>query len=110
MPWVKFAAGDNYSAFKHFGWQVHIYGAAEDELERWCASRGMVLNVIPWKSTMQDAGLRENALYLTRPDTYVALAEPRQDIGALERYFSRNALLLGGAAFGHVDPIVASSV
>jgi hypothetical protein len=34
------------------------------------------------------AGLARNALYLLRPDTYVALADPPGAPDALERYFS----------------------
>ena len=38
---------------------------------------------------MQHAGLRENALYLIRPDTYVGLAEPGQSTEAVEQYFAK---------------------
>jgi hypothetical protein len=37
---------------------------------------------------MQRAGLKRAALYLIRPDGYVALAEPHADPGRLRAYWS----------------------
>jgi 2-polyprenyl-6-methoxyphenol hydroxylase-like FAD-dependent oxidoreductase len=88
LPWVKMGEGDNTSALKRIGWQVHVYGKVEDGLQAWCAERGVPLEVYPWRSEMREAGLRENALYLIRPDTYVAVAEASQSVDALERFFA----------------------
>ena len=38
---------------------------------------------------MRHAGLRENALYLIRPDTYVALALPAPSVDAVEHYLAK---------------------
>jgi hypothetical protein len=37
---------------------------------------------------MQSVGLQEDALYLVRPDGYVALADPNADPARLRRYFA----------------------
>jgi 2-polyprenyl-6-methoxyphenol hydroxylase-like FAD-dependent oxidoreductase len=89
MPWLKLGESDNYAAFKQIGWQVHVFGGAKDELRRWCEGRGVSLHVHPWAEPMQDSGLRENALYLVRPDTYVGLVMPDQKIEAMDAYFTR---------------------
>ena len=88
LPWVNLADGDNYQAMKRIGWQVHVYGVAADDLRRWCEERGVPLQVYPWRQTMEHAGLRENALYLIRPDTYVAVAAA-QDVAEVERYLEK---------------------
>ncbi len=88
LPWVKFGEGDNYQALKRIGWQIHVYGAAQAELQTWCAARNVPLQVCPWSDAMRQAGLRENAMYLIRPDAYVALAEPASSVDAVERYFT----------------------
>ena len=43
------------------------------------------------------AGLRRDALYLVRPDGYVALADRRQDVGMLEAALDRFALVPAAA-------------
>jgi len=45
------------------------------------------LRVFDFTPAHEHAGLVRNALYLLRPDTYVALADPRPDPAALDRYF-----------------------
>lgn len=42
-----------------------------------------------WSDEMRHAGLRENALYLIRPDTYVALALLTPSVDGVERYLAR---------------------
>jgi hypothetical protein len=51
--------------------------------------------VFPFAAEHAAAGLTRDALYLLRPDTYVALAEASQDPAVLERYGSERALRLG---------------
>ena len=38
---------------------------------------------------MHNAGLKRDALYLVRPDGYVALADAEQDVEKLRAYLSR---------------------
>jgi len=89
LPWVRTRDGDNTKALKRIGWQVHVYGAAEERLRRWCEARRIPIEVYPLSDAMGHAGLRENALYLIRPDTYVALAEPSQAVSAVEQFFAK---------------------
>lgn len=92
LPWVTTEAQDNFSNMAHLGWQVHVYGLASKELSGWCAARQMPLHVYPWSAASASAGLARNALYLLRPDSYVALAEPSASTAALERYFSERGM------------------
>jgi hypothetical protein len=45
--------------------------------------------------------LRENALYVVRPDGHVALADPEADPQRLEAWFNRFSLSLGDGADFH---------
>ena len=89
MPWVKTSESDNYESLKRIGWQVHVYGAAEERLMRWCKDKRLPLEVFPWDDATGHAGLKRNALYLIRPDTYVALAQNAQSVDAIEQYFAK---------------------
>jgi 2-polyprenyl-6-methoxyphenol hydroxylase-like FAD-dependent oxidoreductase len=100
LPWVPQGATDNHAPLKAIAWQVQVYGTAGEELRAACARRGLPLTVFPWTAAYQAAGLGRDALYLLRPDTYVALAQGAADPAALERYFSDRGLVLRLAAGG----------
>jgi 2-polyprenyl-6-methoxyphenol hydroxylase-like FAD-dependent oxidoreductase len=94
LPWVADGAADNYAPLRAIDWQVHVYGSAADELRTACGTHGLPLHVFPWDAAHGAAGLERDALYLLRPDTYVALAEPATDAGTLASYFNERGLRL----------------
>jgi 2-polyprenyl-6-methoxyphenol hydroxylase-like FAD-dependent oxidoreductase len=93
LPWVALPEADNFDALRFMVWQVHVYGAATNALRHWCEANGVRLNVFAWRQAYGDAGLTENAMYLLRPDSYVALASESQDTTALRTYFAARSLL-----------------
>jgi len=76
-------------------WQVHVYGAARPELTKWCADRNIELHVFTWTPQCQAAGLARDALYLLRPDTYVALADASGAPEAVDRFCAERGLQIG---------------
>ncbi|MGZ6009842.1 MAG: FAD-dependent monooxygenase [Rhizomicrobium sp.] len=89
LPWVRGAGFDNYDALKRTDWQVHVYGEAQGVLKRWCEDRGAPLHVYRWYDAMGEVGLKRDALYLIRPDTYVALTQREQDPAAIDGFLER---------------------
>jgi len=87
LPWVAVDGADNFAPLTHMDWQVHIYGQARPELAAWCERHKLPLHVFTWAAEHAVAGLARNALYLLRPDTYVALADASGSPEALDRYF-----------------------
>jgi 2-polyprenyl-6-methoxyphenol hydroxylase-like FAD-dependent oxidoreductase len=92
LPWVAQVAGDNYASLAAITWQVHVYGRASERLREACAKHALPLASFPWSAAHAAAGLERDALYLLRPDSYVALADGAADPGALARYFRERAL------------------
>ena len=88
LPWVQTDSSDNFAPLRAISWQVHVYGAAKPALTAWCERQRVPLHVFDWRSEYGAAGLARDALYLLRPDTYVALAEPSGAPGALDRYLA----------------------
>jgi hypothetical protein len=86
LPWVREA--DNFGPLALPAWQVHVYGEASQELKGWCQAQELPLHVFNWHEGHEAAGFRRNALYLLRPDTYVALAESSGSPEAIAAYFS----------------------
>jgi 2-polyprenyl-6-methoxyphenol hydroxylase-like FAD-dependent oxidoreductase len=75
LPWVRLGSGaDNFAPLASLNWQAHIYGAAEPASRSLCAQRNLALHEFQWESAMERAGLARDALYLVRPDGYVAFA------------------------------------
>jgi 2-polyprenyl-6-methoxyphenol hydroxylase-like FAD-dependent oxidoreductase len=87
LPWVAAGGVDNFTPLASADWQVHVYGSPSDELSTWCSQRKLPLHAFAWQAEHGAAGLARNALYLLRPDTYVALAEPGGSPDAIDRYF-----------------------
>ena len=77
---------DNFTPLKSLDWQAHVYGEAAPEIQAVCAQRTLALHVFPWRLEMGRAGLRRNAVYLVRPDGYVALADPEHRASAITSY------------------------
>jgi 2-polyprenyl-6-methoxyphenol hydroxylase-like FAD-dependent oxidoreductase len=102
LPWVKVEGRDNYDSLNAMAWQVHVYGAAGSALASWCLEHGLPLHEFAWRAQYHEAGLAQDALYLIRPDGYVALAEPSGAADVLQRYFAQRGIGItrGGARKG----------
>ncbi|MGC5704051.1 FAD-dependent monooxygenase [Pseudomonas sp. NFXW11] len=98
LPWAQDGEHDNFDSLQYLGWQVHVYGMASDALRAWCAERQLPLREFDWRPAHTLAGLTRNALYLLRPDTYVALAQRSGDPQSLEQYFQERQIQPQGSA------------
>ena len=94
LPWVRSEGMDNFASLSAMIWQVHVYGTARPELAKWCSDRNVELHVFAWQQQHEAAGLTRNALYLLRPDTYVALADASGAPEAVDRYCAERGLRL----------------
>jgi 2-polyprenyl-6-methoxyphenol hydroxylase-like FAD-dependent oxidoreductase len=90
LPWVKTdlnnVDSDNFAPLTSVDWQVHVYGDAAPEVQAVCDGRKLALHVFPWRTEVSRTGLRRNAVYLIRPDGYVALADPAGSAAELTSY------------------------
>jgi hypothetical protein len=95
LPWLDLGDGrSNYDALNRLCWQIHVYGYAGYALEDWCARNAIPLQVFPWQPACEEAGLARDAVYLMRPDSYVAAAFHAPSPEAVERYFHDRGILL----------------
>jgi hypothetical protein len=83
LPWVE--ADDNFAPLAAIDWQVHVYGTVTEALRAAARARGLAVHELPWSEDAAAAGLARDALYLVRPDGHVAVADPRQDVAAIDR-------------------------
>jgi 2-polyprenyl-6-methoxyphenol hydroxylase-like FAD-dependent oxidoreductase len=90
LPWVEpespGTGADNFMPLTSLDWQVHVYGEASDAIRNACDRRKLPLHVFAWRPAMRRTGLRRGAVYLVRPDGYVALANAAAGAAALASY------------------------
>ena len=91
LPWV--AGSDNYKSLSQMVWQVHVYGEPANGVREWCEDNKLLLTIFQWDKGYAEAGLKQNGLYLLRPDSYIALAavSPKPDM--LENYFGSRRII-----------------
>jgi hypothetical protein len=92
LPWVRVDGLDNYDSLNAMTWQVHVYGTAGSAPRSWCRQQGLPLHEFAWRPQYGEAGFAQDALYLIRPDGYVALAEPSGAADVLQRYFAQRGI------------------
>jgi 2-polyprenyl-6-methoxyphenol hydroxylase-like FAD-dependent oxidoreductase len=96
LPWVKSGRdgidADNFKPLNSLAWQVHVYGQASREIQAECRTQKLPLHVFPWGPETSRAGLRRNAVYLVRPDGYVAVADATGNAAAIGRYLAARDL------------------
>jgi hypothetical protein len=94
LPWVKSAlnGSDNFAVLSSLAWQVHVYGEAHSEMRKLCDERGLPLHIFPSHPEVGRTGLQRNAVYLVRPDGYVALADSEGRTAAVTSYLDTRKL------------------
>ncbi len=96
LPWIQPEPGgpDNFAPLQSLDWQVHIYGDPAPEINSVCAAWKLPVHVFPWRTEMSRRGLDRDAVYLIRPDGYVALADPAASPKSLTTYLDSRDISL----------------
>ena len=99
LPWIAAARNceenDNFAPLQSLDWQAHAYGEATPELKAFCEQKKLLLVVFPWSTEMTRSGVQRNAVYLLRPDGYVAMADAEGRASAVKTYFETHKFNLG---------------
>jgi len=94
LPWTGDSAPNNFAPLRSLDWQAHLYGDLDkgQGIEDFCSQMNLPLHVFPWSDGAESAGFRPNAIYLVRPDGYVALASAEQSVNKLRTFIEHFAL------------------
>jgi 2-polyprenyl-6-methoxyphenol hydroxylase-like FAD-dependent oxidoreductase len=93
LPWARSGNSDNFDTLATTDWQLHVYGTLSASLQAWCASR-LPVHAFAWAPAHETAGFARDAMYLVRPDAYIALAATEQQPQLIERYLAERDLRL----------------
>ena len=86
LSWTGPPAQDNFEPLRSLDWQAHVYGEAHGDLEAACRELHLPLHSFQWNDCVQETGLKRDALYLVRPDGYIALASSEQSANNLRTF------------------------
>jgi 2-polyprenyl-6-methoxyphenol hydroxylase-like FAD-dependent oxidoreductase len=97
LPWIQIdgergAHRDNFAPLAACDWQLHVYGEPAPEVAQLCNERQLSLHAFDWHHEMRHAGVARNAIYLVRPDGYVALADREARAATLRAYLDTRRL------------------
>jgi 2-polyprenyl-6-methoxyphenol hydroxylase-like FAD-dependent oxidoreductase len=96
LPWVRTGPNeDNFAPLAARAWQVQVYGEPRRGVAEACAALGLPLEIVPWQPAMERSGLERGAIYLIRPDGYIALADLEGEPERLDHYFRSRGLPTG---------------
>jgi 2-polyprenyl-6-methoxyphenol hydroxylase-like FAD-dependent oxidoreductase len=88
LPWTG-GGEDNFTPLQSLDWQAHVYGVTQENVRAACRELNLPLHRFAWSEGAKSAGMERDALYLVRPDGYVALASAEQSSTALRLYVDR---------------------
>ena len=94
LPWISSADldSDNFAPLRSLDWQIHIYGNVSPEIQQLCEERQMPLHVFRWRREMSRSGFERDAVYLVRPDGYLAVAARGDDSEQLSAYLEAHQI------------------
>lgn len=84
LPWIK--DNDNFKSLKLLNWQIHVYGEVNPDFKNSIQALNIKLNEYSWNEMAKKSGIEKNAVYLIRPDGYIAFANSSQDSNKIEEY------------------------
>jgi hypothetical protein len=87
LPWAEDL--DNFAPLACRKWQVHVYGENEEAALLVLVPK---VKIFPFTPGAKKAGLSRNAIYLIRPDGYVAFAG--REVAHLDAFLTKRALRL----------------
>lgn len=89
LPWVHYESGDNFEPLTSLDWQVHVYGVVHHHVRELAEIHGIAVCELAWCENAAHSGLQEDALYLIRPDGYVAFAQSDQEAPDFREYLEK---------------------
>lgn len=84
LPWVYTNTFDNFEPLKSYDWQLHAYGKVTQELKQLAFKTGVPLYDLTWHRAINAKGIKENSVFLVRPDSYVSVATDLQNLDPIK--------------------------
>jgi 2-polyprenyl-6-methoxyphenol hydroxylase-like FAD-dependent oxidoreductase len=93
LPWVQLSPDkDNFETLTSLAWQAHVYGKPRPGVAETCMALNLPLHSFEWTPAMGQAGFIRDAIYIIRPDGYIAMSHQGAERQRLSDYFGRRGI------------------
>lgn len=83
LPWIRRGEVNNFRPLKSLDWQIHAYGEVNSDVEALVNDTGLELFHLPWDKSLKDKGMKENSVYLVRPDGHISAAANIENLSSI---------------------------
>lgn len=92
LPWIYDKNIDNFEPLKSYDWQIHVYGDVTQDVKKLANVSGLQLYNVSWNSSMNAKGIKENSVFLVRPDCYVSVATDIQNLEPIKNMIHKYSI------------------
>lgn len=93
LPWVSNNSINNYNSLTLLDWQLHVYGKMTAEFKQFTQQQNIKSYEFAWEENLNKLGFEKNAIYLIRPDGYIAYADTVQNYQELHLFLEVNKII-----------------
>lgn len=93
LPWVNTPTINNFEPLKSYDWQIHVYGTIKQEVKRLAFETGIPMYNVSWNKSMDAQGIKENSVFLVRPDSYVSVATDFKNLEPIKNMIHKYSIL-----------------
>lgn len=92
LPWVNTPTINNFEPLKSYDWQIHVYGTITQEVKQLAFETGIPMYDVSWNKSMNAQGIKENSVFLVRPDGYVSVATDLQNLESIKNMIRKYSI------------------
>ncbi|HFG8913882.1 TPA: FAD-dependent monooxygenase [Staphylococcus argenteus] len=92
LPWIYNENIDNFVPLKSYDWQIHLYGTMTQDVKQLAYETGVPMYNVPWNKSMYAKGIKENSVFLVRPDSYVSVATDAKNLEQIKNMIHKYSI------------------
>ncbi|MGZ1810055.1 FAD-dependent monooxygenase [Staphylococcus argenteus] len=92
LPWIYNENIDNFVPLKSYDWQIHLYGTMTQDVKQLAYETGVPMYNVPWNKSMYAKGIKENSVFLVRPDSYVSVATDSKNLEQIKNMIHKYSI------------------
>lgn len=92
LPWVNTPTINNFEPLKSYDWQIHVYGTITQEVKQLAFETVIPMYDVSWNKSMNAQGIKENSVFLVRPDGYVSVATDLQNLESIKNMIRKYSI------------------
>ncbi|WHI54436.1 FAD-dependent monooxygenase [Mammaliicoccus lentus] len=92
LPWINTSTINNFEPLKSYDWQIHVYGTITQNVKQLAYETGIPMYNVSWNKPMNAQGIKENSVFLVRPDSYVSVATDFKNLDPIKNMIHKYSI------------------